>query len=245
MGVRGERWQIDDDIRRAIESSFLRRLEDDAVQALFRGATRRRVPAGSTFRGESEAGAHLELLVSGFVRAYVAAPDGRSLTIRYLRPGSLMGVVSLFTPRYTMPGSIQALVDADLVVLRPAAVQRLAAEDVSVAAALLDELAERVLSFVAEIPGSAFATVRQRVARHLLDLASERQHGSVLVARISQQQLAEAVGSVREVVVRALRDLRTDGIVETGSGGIRVIDPERLYGEIYGALPARRWNLGH
>jgi hypothetical protein len=35
----------------------------------------------------------------------------------------------------------------------------------------------RVLSFVAELSGNAFATVRQRVARHLLDLASERQRG--------------------------------------------------------------------
>jgi CRP/FNR family transcriptional regulator, cyclic AMP receptor protein len=32
-----------------------------------------------------------------------------------------------------------------------------------------------VLSFIAEIPSGAFASVRQRVARHLLDLASETQ----------------------------------------------------------------------
>ena len=77
--------------------------------------------------------------------------------------------------------------------------RRAAERDVRVARALLDELSERVLSFVVEIP-SAFATVRQRVARHLLDLASERQRGSELVASIGQQDLADAVGTVREVV---------------------------------------------
>jgi CRP/FNR family transcriptional regulator, cyclic AMP receptor protein len=84
---------------------------------------------------------------------------------------------------------------------------------------LFDELSERVLSFMAEIAGTAFATVRQRVARHLLALATERQTGSELVAEIGQQELADAVGSVREVVVRALRELRQAGLMETRRGG--------------------------
>lgn len=57
-----------------------------------------------------------------------------------------------------------------------------------------------------EIPGGVFATVRERVARHLLDLASERapdralghQVGQGLTVTVSQQELAEAVGTVRE-----------------------------------------------
>ena len=52
--------------------------------------------------------------------------------------------------------------------------------------------------------------------------------GEPLVARITQQQLAEAVGSVREVVVRELRSLREDGMVETGSRTITLLDPVRL-----------------
>jgi hypothetical protein len=39
--------------------------------------------------------------------------------------------------------------------------------------ALLRKLADRVVNFVQEIGGSAFTTVRQRVARHLLDLAAQ------------------------------------------------------------------------
>lgn len=89
-----------------------------------------------------------------------------------------------------------------------------------------------------EIPRGAFAPVRQRVARHLLDLASERQHGATLFAPISQQQLADAVGSVREVVVRALRDLRTEGSIRTTTRGIAVIDPPALWAEASG-VPGR------
>jgi CRP/FNR family transcriptional regulator len=121
-------------------------------------------------------------------------------------------------------------------VLRASTVREAAARDPVVAQALLEELSERVLSFIAEIP-SAFASVRQRVARHLLDLASERQQGSELTAAIGQQELADAVGTVREVVVRALRDLREEGLLQTGRDGIVLIDPDRLAAEAYGDPP--------
>src|SRR6266511_2293016 len=79
-----------------------------------------------------------------------------------------------------------------------------------------------------QIGTSTFASVRQRIARHLLDLASERQRGSELVAAISQQDLADAVGTVREVVVRSLRELRHEGMLQTGRGGVAITAPERL-----------------
>jgi CRP/FNR family cyclic AMP-dependent transcriptional regulator len=99
-----------------------------------------------------------------------------------------------------------------------------------VAQALLTETSDRVMSFVAEFSGHAFANVRQRIARHLLDLASDQQRPGLLVAPISQQELADAVGTVREVVVRVLRELRGVGVVQTGRDGIVILDPERLAG---------------
>ena len=50
---------------------------------------------------------------------------------------------------------------------------------------------------------------------------------------IGQQDLADAVGTVREVVVRALRELREAGVLRTGRGAIVVLDPERLAREAY------------
>jgi len=109
----------------------------------------------------------------GAVRGFVTTPDGRTMTVRYCRPGALIGAVSLFATRFTMPAATQALVDAELLRLSPAVVRRAVARDARVAQAFLSEVSDRVLSFVYEIPGSSFATVRQRVERHLLDLAAQ------------------------------------------------------------------------
>lgn len=69
----------------------------------------------------------------------------------------------------------------------------------------------------------------RRVAAHLLDLASAQQRPQGrLVAQVSQQELADAVGSVREVVARVLRDLRLAGIVATAPDSVVVLDAPRL-----------------
>ncbi len=212
----------------ALAQSHFKALPRDTIVALMEGATRAHWPAASTVRAAGQTGPHLDLLIDGLLRISVGAPDGRSLTVRYLRPGGVAGVVSLFTPDYATPGTIQAIVDSDVLTLRAREVIDLSERDLLVARALIDELSERVVQFVAEIPGNIFSTVRQRVARHLLDLASEQHQGGRLVARISQQALADATGSVREVVVRVLRDLREEGVIETGRGGIEVLLPDRL-----------------
>jgi CRP/FNR family transcriptional regulator len=178
---------------------------------------------------EGEGAPVLELVVSGLVRVFVTAPDGRTMTVRYCRPGALLGVMSLFIPGFALPAAVQALVDAEVLALSPGVARRAAAQDIRVTQAFLREQSERAISFLYEVPGSAFATVRQRVARHLLDIASEG--APELVVPVSQQQLAEAVGTVREVIVRVLRELRTAGVVHTERNRIIIVDPARLIAE--------------
>ena len=236
---------MDAQVRLAVSRSNLRDLPGDVLDELLISASRIRIPAGSVTHWEGEPAPFLELVISGVVRVFVAAPDGRTMTIRYCRPGALIGAASLFASPYEMPAPTQALVDAELLRMSPTVARRTAERDVRVATALLSEVSERVLSFVWELSGSAFATVRQRLARHLLDLASERirgpaseqRSGSELVVTVSQRELADAVGTAREVVVRVLRELRQEGVVRTGRGQIVIADPAQLIQE-YG------WNPG-
>ena len=56
------------------------------------------------------------------------------------------------------------------------------------------------------------------------------------MAQISQQELADAVGSVREVVARALRDFRAAGMVATTADSVVILDATRLYAESGGPV---------
>jgi CRP-like cAMP-binding protein len=69
--------------------------------------------------------------------------------------------------------------------------------------------------------------MRQRVARHLLDLAVRESEGLVVYA--SHQNIADAIGSVREVVSRVLRELRADGLVDRAGERIILRRPTELH----------------
>jgi CRP/FNR family transcriptional regulator len=211
----------------AIAASSLVSLPEDVIAELTAGAKRLRMLARSTIHHEGGDSPHLELVMAGLVRVQVAAADGRTMTVRYARPGALLGVATLYAP-IARPFGIQALSDSELLGFRPAVVRGWADRDPRVARALLNETSQRVMSFVAEFSGHAFANVRQRIARHLLDLASDHHGPDVLLAPISQQDLADSVGTVREVVVRVLRELREAGVVQTGRDGIVIRSPEQL-----------------
>jgi CRP/FNR family transcriptional regulator len=224
---------VDDGVAAALAASSLARLPGRALQRLLTGARVVRVPAGSVTHREGETGEHLELVVDGLVRAFVTAPDGRSMTVRYARRGALIGVVSMYADAFRMPAGTQAVGDATVLRFSPDVVRLAVAQDAEIANALLHELAARVLSYIHEIADGAFTSVRHRVARHLLDLASQESRATggarpVLSVPVSQRELADAVGSVREVVVRALRDLRESGAISTYRDHIEILDPVRL-----------------
>lgn len=227
---------LDNASRRALAASNLGNLPREVLTQLTAGATRLSIPARKTFHHQGEKSPHLELVLAGLLRVQLSAADGRTMTVRYCRAGALLGVATLYAA-VVRPFSISALSDSELLSLRPMTVRAWADRDSRVAHALLVETSERVMSFVAEFSGHAFANVRQRIARHLLDLASDQRHPDELVASISQQELADAVGSVREVVVRVLRELREEGSVETARDRIIIRDPERLSG-----IGSRPWN---
>jgi len=232
---------VDEGVRPALAASSLARLPISSIQRLLTRARLARIPAGSVTHREGETGYHLELVVDGLIRAFVTAPDGRTLTVRYCRQGALIGVVSMYATGFRMPAGIQAMVDARLLRLSPDVVRRAARDDALVAEALMRELADRAVTYIDEIAESAFATVRQRVARHLLDLAAQESRVTrgtqpVLAVPVSQRQLADSVGTVREVVVRVLRDLRESSVIRTHPDHIDILDPIRLSQQQGGTL---------
>jgi CRP/FNR family transcriptional regulator len=219
------------DVATALAGSFLGRLGPDLGRGLLTGGRRQEFPPGTTIYRQGSAPRTL-LVVSGLLRVYMASPDGREVTVRYARECDVLGIAVL----------VGGPADVGVQTLAPSTLYRLDAEllttearrNGSVAWALAEELNRRLYENLQQTAVNAFGTVRQRVALHVLDLASAQQGpGDPLVAQVSQQDLAEAVGSVREVVARALRDLRSAGLVATVPGGIHVLDPTGLHDQTW------------
>ncbi len=214
-------------VRAAIDRSFLAQLPAPALDRLLAGAVLEAVTAGTTtYRAGGEP--RPSLIVSGLFRSYFAGPDGRQVTVRYAREGDVLGVVA--AAGGPSPLHVQALTDSQRLLLDIETVRELARHDAQVAWVLVGALTNTVYALWHELAATAFASVPQRVARHLLEISAREQEadGGDLVAHVSQQELADLVGSVREVVARALRELRDEGIVRVSRSGIVVLEPTLL-----------------
>ena len=79
---------------------------------------------------------------------------------------------------------------------------------------LLERLARRVRELVERLDRTALRSVSARLAEFLSARADARGRG-VIALGMTQQQLAEELGTVREVIVRELHALRTAGLVRS------------------------------
>jgi CRP/FNR family transcriptional regulator len=221
----------DADVVAAMAGSFLGKLSPDLVRALLAGGLRSELPAGTTIYREGSAPRTL-LVVSGLLRVYMSSPEGRQVTVRYARGRDVLGIAVLVGGPANV--AVQTLEDSTLFRIDAATLTAAAREDGRVGWALAEELNRRLYDNLEQTAVNAFGSARQRVALHLLDLASGQQSPrGPLVARVSQQELAEAVGSVREVVARVLRDLRLARLVATSPHGVQILDPTGLHDQTW------------
>ncbi len=173
------------------------------------------------------------ILQQGLVRCFWAVPDGRETTIAFVYPGNLIGATFLVprTTRPKVPGSVtaQVVVNSALTFLDLQTVQSLVESEIEVVTAVATCLAARVRYDVTRLAVGCLGTIRERLAFDLLERSSQSQLSlGRLEARATQQGLADSIGSSREVVSRAMKELRADGIVESAPRVTRILDPMHL-----------------
>jgi CRP/FNR family cyclic AMP-dependent transcriptional regulator len=219
----------DQDVANALGRSFLGKLPRDLLAELMAGGQRTDYPAGSTIYREGAA-PRAELVVRGLIRVFMTSPEGRQVTVRYARETDVLGIAVIVGGPVNV--AVQTLADSSLFSIDARRLTAAARSDARVAWALAEELNRRLYDSLQQTAINTFGSVKQRVAGHLLVLASAQQRPKDrLVAQVSQQELADAVGSVREVVARALREFRLAGLVATGPDSVLIVDPTRLHEE--------------
>jgi CRP/FNR family transcriptional regulator, cyclic AMP receptor protein len=173
------------------------------------------------------------LVKRGLARIYLSAPDGRQATVAFGRPGNLIGARNLIPIVPLLEEapltSVQAVVDSTFTLLDLETVRNLAATDIDVVSAIATHLAQRVHYDLRVIAVRTLGTVLERLAFDLLNRACQSQLDvGRLESRATQEELAYSIGASREAVSRTLKELRDAGIVETGTGVTRLLDPVRL-----------------
>lgn len=196
-------------------------LPPGARAALARVLQDRRYRPGQYLIHQDCAPEGLFVICEGRVRLARIAPDGREQVLQMAGPGELFNAEPLFDGGPT-PASARAMSPVRALLLPSAVLVALIGNHPSIALLLLRELSARQRELVILLEDLHFRSVRARLARVLL---REARDGA---AAITQQELAERAGTVREIAGRTLRDMQQEGLVRLLRGQVMVLDLDGL-----------------
>lgn len=161
------------------------------------------------------------LLLEGEVDVSRPSASGRELLLYRLQPGdTCVLTLNCLLGQGSYPARAVVRRPVTGLMLPRALFGRLLDEAAPFRAATLALFSRRMNRLLALIEGVAFAPVEQRLAQVLVERGP--------VVTMTQQQLADAVGTAREVVSRQLGAWADAGLVETGRGALRVLRPDRV-----------------
>lgn len=191
-------------------------LADEELHALAARSVERRLEREEMLFVAGEEARGLYVVVSGAVRAFRAGADGREQVIHTERAGSTLAEVPVFD-NGTYPATAVADEDSVVLFIDKEDVRAVCRERPEIALAALELLARRLRRHAELVAALSLRAVGQRLARLLLAEArarGERSRGGISFNIVATNgQLAARVGTVTEVISRALARLHQDGLI--------------------------------
>ncbi|PWT76028.1 MAG: Crp/Fnr family transcriptional regulator [Proteobacteria bacterium] len=204
----------------SLPAAYLKTLSEQAVVRAF--------PRNAVIINEGDRADSMFIIMSGRVKVYLADESGREMLLRVQGAGEYFGEVILDDGLRS--ASVMTLEPCKLAVVSIEQFKAFLAANPEAAFELLKRFAQRIRELTGTVGNLALLDVYGRVARLLLDLATEQEGKLVVQDALTQQDIASRVGCSREMISRIMKDLRTGGYIQ--------LEGERM---IIAKKPPRAW----
>ena len=205
--------------------SYFSGLDDAMLNRVAQSAIRRVYDAEQVILIEGEPCAGLYIVESGWLKAVKIGLDGREQALQTLKAGEVFNGISVFTDAPNQ--ATVSVLETSAVWLVPREVLlKLMDEHPGLALQVVKDLAGRVMHLVRMVEDLSLRSVEARLARLLLEQAEGE---SVQRRRwATQAEMASRLGTVPDVLNRALRKLAEDGLIRVERHQIQILDQEEL-----------------
>jgi CRP-like cAMP-binding protein len=172
------------------------------------------------------------IVLSGRIRTVTTSLEGREQVLKVFGPGRTFADIPVFDDE-PLPADAVAATESTVAVLSQADLLDVLRRHPEVSLDVIRLFASRLRAYKVMVEDLSLRDVVARVARLLRDRALGQatlvEDSASVSLRCTQHEVAVMVGSVREVVQRALKTLEHAGLIQMARGRIRVIDVEGLH----------------
>ncbi len=206
-------------------------LTPSELQLLAARTVRKLFSAGELLFSEGEPCTGLHIVSRGKVRIFKTSMSGREQVLAVEGPGSSVAELPVFDGG-PYPASVVALEDAEIAFVSRRDFHAYCMEHPDVALKVLAVVGARLRRLVGIIEELSFTTIRQRLVATLVKLAQAEGKQTPLGIEFrlpdSHQEIANQLGTVRELISRNLMRLQAEGLIEVDARHIVVKDMRGL-----------------
>jgi CRP-like cAMP-binding protein len=195
-------------------------------------AITREYPAGAIIQLEGDPTEATYIVLKGQVKILRSSPSGREQVIHIATPGQNINLVPVLDGGAN-PATVQALTNCAMLSFPCEPLRELIRREPALAIAMLTDLAARQRRLVGLIDELALHTVQGRLASLLLTRAEASERG-IPIPPMTQADMANHLGTVREMISRTLKTFEGLGLIELKQGAIVVKDRKGLEEKIEG-----------
>jgi CRP/FNR family transcriptional regulator, dissimilatory nitrate respiration regulator len=212
-------------LKRLQTFEFLRGLDRETLVELSHSAVWKIYPPDAVIFWEGDIESNLFYLHYGWLKVTRVTPDGREQILRFLGPGEIFNEIGVFARRPN-PATAMALEEAGIWLIPRHALEQVLFSYPHTALQLVENMADRFIDLVGLMTDLSLRTVEARLSKYWLEQA---QDGVIPRYRWSTfTELAAHLGTVPDVLSRAVRELTRAGLVEVDKQQIRILNPEEL-----------------
>lgn len=198
-------------------------LSEDVLTSVARVAMMRRVPRSQAVVCAGDRPDYVYFVLTGNLKVVISDEDGREVILSMLGQGDLFGEMGMFEEQ-PRSASVVAVMPADLILIAKNDFRTIMSDNFDIAWRIMSNLADRLRNADRKIESLALLDVYGRVARLLIEMSEQVDGQTMVVRKISKQDIAKMIGASREMVSRVMKDLGQQGLIEEGPGGILLRD---------------------
>jgi len=221
------------DLERLRQIPYLRSVPAADVQALATNLRERCYRAGDVIFRKGDSSEGLGVVLRGRVRTVTTSPEGREQVLKVFGPGRTFADIAVFDDE-PQPADAIAVSESTVVFVPRDHLLELLQRHPEAAIDVIRLFALRLRAYKQMVEDLSLRTVVARIARLLVDRARGAQtlveESASSSPEYTQDEMAALVGSVREVVQRALKTLEHAGFIQMARGRIQIMDVEALDG---------------
>jgi len=188
-------------------------LDDQALSTVLSRARKLVFRKNTLLMSEGEPGQSMYVILSGAVKVFVADEDGAELTLFLEGPGSYIGEISLLddSPR---SASVTTIEKTEVLAISKDVFLDSIASHPEISFQIVRSMTRRLRWATDMVRSLALKNVYQRLALKLIELTEDEDGALVIPRKLSHQELANMIGSSREMVGKVLAELTKGGYIE-------------------------------